>query len=203
MPRRRAALVALLVAMTACTATPPPASSSAARIATLAQQSMYHDGDLVFRRGRDVMSGLVLGRSADSRFSHVGMVVVDADQRWVVHAMPDEPGHPGGVRRELLADFLAPAVASDAAVYRLPQLHAEERKHLREYLLSQLGRPFDFAFALSTPDRLYCSELVLRAVQAAGLVAAPRTVQASLVSEPLVLPDALRELPGLMPVTGG
>lgn len=168
----------------------------------LAAEAALADGDLVFRRGRDAMSAMVLARRGGSRFSHVGMLMVEGHRYWVIHAMPEGSGEPGGVRRELLADFLAPAVASDAAVYRVAALSPAARADLRGYLQSQLGKPFDFDFALSTPGRVYCSELVLRALRQAGVALQPDTLAVPLLSEPVVVPDALARLPGLVPVAG-
>src|SRR5574344_1678823 len=123
---RRTCLPLMLLAALLCSGRPAPGPAglptSSEQQAVLAQAGQLRDGDLVFRRGRDLMSSLVLQQDRHSRFSHVGMVRREGGQVYIVHAMPDEPGSPGGVRRELLADFLAPALASDAASYRQPGL---------------------------------------------------------------------------------
>ena len=195
--------VALLAGVLLCgcrpSATPVVVTPSAQQQAVLAQAAQLRDGDLVFRRGRDLMSSLVLRQGQASRFSHVGMVRREGGQVYIVHAMPDEPGSPGGVRRELLADFLAPALASDAASYRQPGL---DLGALVAWLDAQLGKPFDMRFALSDDAALYCSELVLRALAAGGQTPLPATVRAPLLDEQVVTPDALRLLAGLQPLAG-
>ena len=199
-------LLCLLLGLAACSSSTPaqtaalPLSGPVAEV--IVRQHLLQDGDLVFRRGRDVMSEMVLSRQAGSRFSHVGMVVTDGQDRRVIHAMPDEPGQPGGVREETLVDFLAPTVAGDAAVYRVSALDDTVRQRLHTYLLAQRGKPFDYDFAQSTPERLYCSELVISVLEQAGLTLAPATVRLPLVAEPVILPDALHRLPGLIQVAG-
>lgn len=170
--------------------------------AVLAHSAALEDGDLVFRRGQDALSRLVLSRRDGSRFSHVGVVVRGADGPGVVHALPDAAGGDGGVRREPLAAFLAPAVAGDAAAYRVPGLDPAARRALRARLLGRLGQPFDYGFALSTPDRAYCSELAVDALRAAGRKVSVPTVPVALANEPVVLPDALARLPGLVALAG-
>ena len=192
-------LVALLCSCTPAVPGQAGLEVTAEREAVLSAAGQLQDGDLVFRRGRDLMSSLVLRQGQASRFSHVGMVRRLEGQVTIVHAMPDEPGSPGGVRQELLADFLAPAVASDAASYRLPGL---DRSATRDWLDAQRGKPFDMRFALSDARALYCSELVVRALDIGGLPQTLATVSAPLLDEPVVTPDALRAIPGLLPLAG-
>lgn len=168
----------------------------------LASAAQFRDGDLVFRRGRDGISAMVLAGRQGSRFSHVGMVLLHQGQVFVIHAMPGDSGQVGGVRMESLGAFLDSAVASDAAVYRPTGLREEGRQRLRQQLLALQGRPFDYRFSLATPERVYCSELVLGALAAAGIPQSPMVTTVSLVAGPVVLPDALRRLPGLEPVAG-
>lgn len=201
---RRACLPVMLLAALLCSCRPAPGpaglpATSSEQQAVLAQAGQLRDGDLVFRRGRDLMSSLVLRQGQASRFSHVGMVLREGGQVTIVHAMPDEPGSPGGVRQEPLADFLAPALASDAASYRLPGL---DTAALRAWLKEQHGKPFDMRFVLSDAGALYCSELVLRALAAGGQPQRLATVSAPLLDEPVVTPDALRAISGLQPLAG-
>lgn len=176
-----------------------PVAGSGQVAAVLAAAPQLRSGDLVFRRGRDLVSGMVLAQAPDSRFSHVGVVVVDAAGTGIVHAMPGEDRQPGGVRREPLAAFLDPAVASDAAAYRVPGV---DRRALVQRLAGQLGRPFDMAFEMSSSEALYCTELALDALGAAGVVLAPAAQRAPLLREPVVTPDALRQVPGLQLLAG-
>lgn len=194
------AIAALLVACSNRTEQP---SSVTADDAIAVMAGPYLDGDLIFRRGRDLMSDVVLAQGTGSRFSHVGLVVVVDDRAWVVHAMPAGHDMLDGVRREPMKDFLSGAITRDAAVFRLTDLDAVARTRLRDHALAQQGRPFDFAFELSTPDRLYCSELVITALRAAGWDRGFPSRRVALLGEPVVTPDDLLQLQGLVRVAGG
>jgi hypothetical protein len=177
-------------------------SQSPGRAQVLAAADGLADGDLVFRRGRDVLSAMVLGSGGGSRFSHVGVVVRDGAQVDVIHAMPDEPGVAGGVRRESLQAFLALPVASDAASRRAPGLDAGQRARIHAYLTARIGTPFDMAFELGDDQRLYCSELALRALAQAGVQLAPATVRVPMLREPVIAPDGLQQADGLQALAG-
>lgn len=149
-----------------------------------------HEGDLVFRRGRDLMSRIVLSGESGSQFSHVGLLVW-RDSVWsVLHALPDEGPTPGGVLLEPLATFIAPDKAAAWAVYTHPAVRASaESLHVDAYL----GRPFDAAFGWADASRLYCTELVVRAWAAMGVDVEPGLsfLDAPLLAEPVLPPDAL------------
>lgn len=149
------------------------------------------DGDLVFRRGRDLVSRIVLTQSDASRFSHVGIVVLEHGVPYVIHALPAEGGDPGGVRREPLATFAATANASEFAVYRMAGLTGQERSRVRETALRMQGRPFDTEFRLSDESALYCTETVLDAYASIGKILVPKGagVLAPMLQEPAVPPD--------------
>lgn len=191
----------MIVALSGCGASGPVPAERPSNVATiLSLAGQLQDGDLVFRRGRDAVSSIVLARQDGSRFSHVGMVLLQDGRPWVVHAMPAQDGNAGGVQQELLADFLSPAVASDAALYRMTGLDSQSRAKIRDWLQDRMGVPFDYAFSLASSDRMYCSELVAGALASTGQRPALPTVRVSLLDEPVLLPDALRHLPGMHPV---
>ena len=65
------------------------------------------EGDLVFRRGHGLWSGLFAEASAhDRRFSHVGVLIRAGDAWQVVHASADDRTGIGGTEAEPLAAFL-------------------------------------------------------------------------------------------------
>lgn len=138
-------------------------------------------GDLVFRRGRSLLSRAVLTADGGSSYSHVGLVRVSAGVPLVVHALPPEdlrpgvshgPGDPGGVLAEPFSEFLAPARATAAAIYRLrdgERAGIAARAAEAAYRRALRGTPFDSRFDLATEDSVYCTELVWRAFREAGL----------------------------------
>lgn len=153
------------------------------------------DGDLVFRRGVDTIGRIVLSQSEQSRFSHVGMVIRVADEPLVVHALPETRGNDGGVQVDRLGTFSSPLRAADIGYYRIAQLTQGQRREIHRYLLEHVGTPFDLRFEYSTDNSMYCTELVLKALNEVGVELAPSlgTVRVIAVDEPAFPPDALRQ----------
>lgn len=163
------------------------------------QAPVLRDGDIVLRRGLDLMSRLVLTQGDAARFSHVGLVVLQRDIPYVIHAMPAENGQPGGAVLEPLAQFASPLEAADVAVYRSVGLTETQRATVRQTGFAQLGLPFDERFQLSNTRKVYCTGLVLRAYAAAGLalVDARGKIEVPLLPELVVPPDHIRRYPAL------
>ncbi|MEM9291863.1 MAG: YiiX/YebB-like N1pC/P60 family cysteine hydrolase [Acidobacteriota bacterium] len=176
---------------------PLAAIASPSQLAELGiDAAAVRSGDLVFRRGRSWASEAVDWADEDGELSHVGIALRHRGRVFVVHAAPGEGGGPGDragdradgsageaaeevpVRLEALERFLAPRSASAAALRRLRQVPesgravAEQstRRAAREALgYARYRVPFDDDFDDSTEDRLYCTELVLRAYEAANI----------------------------------
>jgi len=131
----------------------------------------FQDGDLIFRQGRSPESFLVCLADKEHDFSHLGLVVMEENQPFVIHAVPAETKKtPSRVIKEPVQAFLNDSMASHWAVYRskfpLPELHTVAVK-AREFFDRNIE--FDDDYDLKTDGRLYCSELVLKAYQVAGL----------------------------------
>jgi hypothetical protein len=125
-------------------------------------------GDVLFKS-----DGGLWGRLADSfsrshpGFGHVGLVAIGADGALsVIHAGGDPISREGRVQETPLEAFLARATI--AALYR-PSLSADEAATSLAFARAAARRaaPFDSDFSLATEDRLYCTELVWRALSAA------------------------------------
>ncbi len=118
--------------------------------------------------------------AGDDRFGHVGIIVkTSAGALSVVHAGGDPVSREGRVRADPIDAFLAGV--ETAALYR-PD--ADPRGLARMIAYAQAtaarGAPFDRQFSLTSEDRLYCTELVWRALAAAGAgdAAAQKSVRA-------------------------
>jgi len=156
-------------------------------------------GDLVFRTGRDLMARIVLSRGSDTRFSHVGILLRTPSGLLVVHAVPDEEGHPGGVLVEPLEAFASAETARDLGFYRLEALDEAAASRAALRARDWRGRTFDAAFRYGDDRELYCTELVMKALESElpGLPSRVEPLSVPLVPEPVFPPDHLRRMPGL------
>lgn len=174
-----------------------------ARTSQIAYPESLQDGDIVFRTGTDVLAGLVLAHGKESRFSHVGLIIRRTDSWTVFHSTPAEPGVTGGVHAELLEDFASNQVAAQVGFFRIDGLNEHMRQRIKEYLLSQLGKPFDYRFQYSDDSAQYCTELVLKALRNAGIDLEPSMarVQVLTLPEAAIPPDSLLLSPSLRELT--
>jgi len=131
--------------------------------------SAAQSGDLIFRRGRSLISRAVLSADGHSEFSHVGIVFASNRAVWVIHAKPPENGALGGVVSEPLDVFLGVSEASAAALYRPNNSRAADLAASFALGYAHTHVPFDSDFDLSTSREMYCTEMVWRAYRRAGL----------------------------------
>ena len=160
-------------------------------------------GDIIFRRGPSIESGVVMTMDR-SNFSHAGIVLRQRDETFVIHVVTGEGG-PNITKVESINDYLRSDRATAAIAYRI----VEENSSLivravaaaRNYAERQV--PFDSDFDLTSDRALYCTELVWRAYQKAGLdlidepLGQPTT---SLVKTPILWPSVLMHSQQLKPV---
>lgn len=175
-------------------AAPPPH-----RVMPPAFLDSLHTGDLILRGGTSAASRSVrLLADRATPYSHIGLVVRTRAGLTVVHSLPaDEVDPAGGVRREPLASFVNARDAQVVAVYRLVGARAADAPPVAARWATRAAAahlPFDPEFDLRTPDRLYCTELVLRAYASAGVdLGAARTRRVVLpgVTYTPIFPSAL------------
>jgi len=123
------------------------------------------DGDLVFRRGRSLESYAVILAEKNKGYSHIGIVVLEAGNPFVIHVEPGETSLGANlVKKEPLGSFLQQGKASHYAIYRsrldrecLDRVKAEAESFYRRKCR------FDDAYDLATDRDLYCTELVFKA----------------------------------------
>ena len=128
-----------------------------------------HEGDLVFRRGQGLWSGLFAEASVhDRRFSHVGVALRTGKSWQVAHASANDLTGQGRTEAVPLETFLRDASAMEI---RRPRLAPAP---LGLFVAAVRGAvlvhtPFDPAFSLATPERVYCTELIWQAwIRASG-----------------------------------
>jgi len=134
----------------------PPSQKQHSITPTLEQT--LQSGDIVCRYGDGIWSKQLRNVSTqEKRFSHVGIVILEADQLYVIHASANDYSGVGKVSKEPFAQFIQDT--KDFAVYRLPE-SPQVRDQIAQNALTHIGKPFDMYFDLATEDKIYCSELV-------------------------------------------
>src|ERR1700761_8478605 len=160
-----------LALLLAVSGRPPAFPASPAFHGVRYNPSLFATGDVVLRRGRDFVSGVVMAGDPDGQFSHAGIVWRSGSSVFVIHTLPAEGTDAGGARIEPLAGFLAPPAASLAALLRSRTADRAAAARAGTIALGYAHRrlPFDDGFDLATDDRLYCTELVWKAFRSAGV----------------------------------
>lgn len=156
--------------------------------------SNLSNGDLIFRKGRDLVSSLILSQGRSAQFSHVGIIVKNGDIISVIHSLPETTKLVSGVQMELLSSFISFDNASDIAVYRLKGIDNRVRQKVTEYSLQQIGKPFDSYFLLSTDTHIYCTELAIKAYASANIKFKRLVpINIMMIDELVIPPDHLRQ----------
>lgn len=160
------------------------------------QLSELRNGDLIFREGTGWRSQAV-ATGAESRWSHVGLVVIEADgQGWVVHAQPEQ-GPKNVVVKERLTQFASSQNAYSIGAYTREDLTDLQRTRTKSIALKHVSSrtPFDHDFDASERSRLYCTELVIDAYEGAGAPIKYRStlIDTGLSSFQVIFPSHLLE----------
>lgn len=131
------------------------------------------EGDLIFRKGRSLVSTVVLMNDRSSAYSHVGIVAFKNGEPFIVHAVPGEPDECGEekVKCDTPVDFLNEEKASLFAIYRLAEGDNDKVKVAAHEAMNyyETGLPFDKGLDFRSDDKLYCTELVWKAYLKAGV----------------------------------
>jgi len=148
-------------------------SNPSARLSALSLEGVgLVVGDLIFRRTAGLLGNIVLASDRASDFSHVGIIVSVHPEVSVVHAEPGSTQRErGGVERVPLAAFLTSPEVTGVAIYRLRPNNTDASRRAVLWALDHARRhtPFDGGLSLSDTTAVYCTELVWRAYQKAGV----------------------------------
>lgn len=152
-------------------------------------------GDIIFRKGHDLVSRIVLAQRDSSIFSHVGVIVRINSGFEVVHAIPEESSRSGGVIMESLEEFVSCKNSVASSVYRINSLQQNERELFLSFVLNSIGKPFDHKFRYKDNNAFYCTELVIKAIEQVNNTAYQNiiTVEIPTLKEPVYLPEDLRK----------
>jgi hypothetical protein len=131
--------------------------------------SLLRDGDIVIRRGVGPDSYMLAEMNRDDKtWSHCGIVLMEHGYPFVYHSIGGEDNPDERLRRDSASFFFSPTRNTHIGIVRY-DLGVNEQGKLDDIVRNYYrARPrFDIKFDLSTDDRLYCSEFVYKAVNAA------------------------------------
>ena len=129
------------------------------------------EGDLVLRCGNDYVSESLSDFSQQEKlYSHSGMAIMDDGIMYVYSNMAGDINPDEIMRRDIIDSFITPANNVAIGIYRYDITTSELEKLKRiihDHYLNKLQ--FDMNFDLSTNDKMYCAEMIAKAVEEATL----------------------------------
>ena len=167
-------LISLALLVVACNnneAVPPAPLTSEQKNETIISEaaSQIRTGDIVLRCGKDVTSYKIREMSiTDKTYSHAGIAIVKNDSVYVYHITPpelDEPKSDTALRLEPLRKFAKPENNFELGIARFP-LTQDQINKLMNYCDSLYTNKtsFDFVFDLKSDKKMYCSEMLDKAL---------------------------------------
>jgi hypothetical protein len=133
-------------------------------------QSLLKDGDLVLRLNHDPSSRFIKEFNRhDKSYSHAGIVFFENGYPYIFHAISGDESPNGKLKKDSLVKFCNPGKNIAFAIYRY-NLNPEETKKAKSLVYDWFskGVRFDHSFNLKSDDRMYCSEMVSKALMRAN-----------------------------------
>ncbi|MBK7883270.1 MAG: hypothetical protein IPJ81_05380 [Chitinophagaceae bacterium] len=127
-------------------------------------------GDLIVRLSDDMISEIIKQMAeGDKSFSHAGIVVIKHGKKFVCHILPDDNKlGADSVRFEPIDSFINPKTNLSCGWFRYDLTLAEINNLTRQLdSFYQRNVHFDRRFDLKSDDELYCSEMIMKAMQKA------------------------------------
>jgi hypothetical protein len=132
-------------------------------------QSLLKEGDLVVRLNRDPSSQFIRNLNRHDRtYSHSGIVIYENGYPYIYHMVMGDENPDGKLKKDSLTRFCNPRKNMAYGIYRY-DLSTAEFKKLKTIVYDWYakGIRFDADFNLSTDDKMYCSEMISKALEKA------------------------------------
>lgn len=126
-------------------------------------------GDLVLRCGNDMVSYSLRDFSqAEKIYSHTGIALRTDSGMYIFHNMAGDLNPDEVMKMERADSFLTPVINTAVGIYRY-DLSEKEISGLKTIVMEHYKNklPFDMSFDLSTDDKMYCAEMIAKAVEKA------------------------------------
>jgi len=129
-------------------------------------QPLLKEGDLVVRLNRDPASRYIKDFNPhDKKYSHSGIVLFENGRPYVFHIVNGEENPGNKLTKDSLRRFCDPRQNLAYAIFRY-DMNSNELKKLKDCINTwyKQGISFDFSFNLQSDDRMYCSEMISKAL---------------------------------------
>ncbi|HMK26945.1 MAG TPA: YiiX/YebB-like N1pC/P60 family cysteine hydrolase [Chitinophagaceae bacterium] len=130
-------------------------------------QALLKEGDLVVRLNQDPASQFIKNfNRQDKKYSHAGIVLFENGYPFIYHIVNGEENPDEKLRKDSLSWFCNPRKNLAYGIYRY-ELGKGEIKRLKALIHKwhAKGVQFDHGFDLKTDDKMYCSEMVRKALE--------------------------------------
>ena len=140
------------------------------RIDALPRGTGFRTGDVMLLGSESWRGRFILALDRNSDYAHIGLVEVCSNNVFIIHADPDQ----NGVACDVIGDYLRSNIVSRLLLLRVDVARGAANnavKYAREQWRKK--KPFDGTFRYGKGKGLYCTELVLRAYDFAGIKLLP------------------------------
>lgn len=162
-------------------------------------EALLQDGDLVVRLNHDPASQFIKSfNRVDKKYSHAGLVFFEKGKPYIWHILNEEGNTPGTIKKDSLLQFADPRKNFSLGIFRYA-IDKEEAINIKTQVLAwyKKGIGFDNEFNLKSDNKMYCSEMIFKAIKkATGNRITPATTE--LAAHEAKILSAYLKNPGLL-----
>lgn len=128
--------------------------------------NLIQSGDIVLRKGRDQLSQIFASLNThNQQYSHCGLAQRTDSGLYIYHIILSEHNPEGKVMFESVNSFINPTINAKWAIVRY-QLNSQQISDLLQQVKNYAadGLTFDKQFDLATDDKMYCTEMLYKAL---------------------------------------
>lgn len=156
------------------------------------------EGDIAFRLGRSKESRVVTSTDRFAQYSHVGIVVQEHHQWFVIHAVPGEApdNEPDKIKKDPIEQFFRYDRAKCGAIMRWNTSDTSLGNAIAHFAFEKYKQNtlFDNEFDKDDSSRIYCTELVYWAFLNQGIdITEGRAKKFPTFKSPIILPSDISQ----------